>query len=308
MLISKDIEGFFPPLSKTQLNDAILIPFILDDSEQKIYCTYVYHNDKFHGSTAKHPRDEYRLYMNQKIDDNRSFFQPNDIIIFEKIETEELVNMYRIHRITIDNENYNALDAIIQKSEQRGGHAMFDGDFDFITPYSADIETLETVIPDEVKREAEIRQNEAKVDVEKDIEETKGANLFNSISFRDFVLLGYQNKCAITGESIYYKKLINLEAAHIKPKSHSGSFLPCNGIAMSRDMHWAFDRGMFKINEDYTVSVHDDVKETLLGKYDNQSITVPVEDFFKPEKSFLKYHSDNIYGLFKHAGVMRSPD
>ena len=31
-------------------------------------------------------------------------------------------------------------------------------------------------------------------------------------------------------------------------------------------------------------------------------------NFFKPEKSFLDYHKKNIFGLFKYAGVMRSPN
>lgn len=309
MLISKNNDGFFPPLSVTELNDAILLPIVPPDSNEKVYCTYVYHNDKYHGSSAKQPRDEFRLYLNTKIDPERAFFKPDDIIVFEKLQTEDLTNLYKMHRFNSTSEHYLLLDRIIENSGQRGGHATYYEKLDFILEFQvSDLEYLETVIPDEVKKDAEKRQNQAKEESVIEIEETKGANLFNSVSFRDFVLLGYGNKCAITGEAIFYKKLINLEAAHIKPKSHSGSFLPCNGIAMSRDMHWAFDRGMFTINEEYRIIVHPDVKDTLLIKYDAQQITLPVEDFFKPEKAFLNYHKENIFGLFKYAGVMRSPD
>lgn len=38
-------------------------------------------------------------------------------------------------------------------------------------------------------------------------------------------------------EDIAYNGFSNLEAAHIMPQAHNGSFLPCNCIAMSRDMH-----------------------------------------------------------------------
>ena len=62
-------------------------------------------------------------------------------------------------------------------------------------------------------------------------------NLFNSQSFRDFVMVGYGNKCAVTGKSIVWKKFINLEAAHIMPKSHNGTYMPNNGLALSRDIH-----------------------------------------------------------------------
>ena len=307
MLISKKNEAFFPPLSTTELNDAILLPIIPPELNEKVYCTFVYHNDKYHGSLAKQPRDEFRLYMNNQIDPNRSYFKPNDIIVFQKFQTEDLTNLYKMHLFNADSEHYNFLNTIVDESELRGGHAVYENELDFIDANQVDLENLETVIPEEVKKEADKRQNQAKEDEKSELEKTKGANLFNSVSFRDFVLLGYQNKCAVTGESIFYKKLINLEAAHIKPKSHSGSFLPCNGIAMSRDIHWAFDRGMFTIDENYCVKVHEDVKDTLLAEYDEKKINIPIEDFFKPEKSFLDYHKKNIFGLFKYAGVMRSP-
>ena len=309
MLISKNNEGFFPPLSTTEQNDAILLPIVDTNSNEKVYCSFVYHNDKYHGSTAKHPRDEFRLYLNSKIDPERSFYKPDDIVVFKKIQTKDLTSLYIIHRFDSSSKHYSFFDRIVETSFQRGGHATYHDKLEFISEFQvSDLEYLQTIIPHEVKKEVEKRQNQIKEESVNEIEVTKGANLFNSVSFRDFVLLGYGNKCAITGEAIFYKKLINLEAAHIKPKSHSGSFLPCNGIAMSRDMHWAFDRGMFTIDNEYRVNVHIDVKDTLLVKYDKQQIILPVEDFFKPEKEFLNYHKDNIFGLFKYAGVMRSPD
>ena len=237
----------------------------------------------------------------------REYFNPHDIIVFNKIETEDNVSIYQTISFRPEENSYKELDNLISNSELYGGHALIRDKISFIDDLALDIEGLETIVPEEVKNVVKKKQEEYAKDSSEDIEETKGANLFNSVSFRDFVLLGYQNKCAITSEAIYYDKLINLEAAHIKPKSHSGSFLPCNGIAMSRDIHWAFDRGMFTINDDYTITVHDDVKNTLLSKYNNQKINVPIEDFFKPEKNFLKYHKEKVFGLFKHSGVLRAP-
>lgn len=305
MLISKKSEDFFPHLSETELNDTIIIPIISPENKEKIYCSYVYHNDKFHGSLAKSPRNEYRLYLNSSIDPNRSYFKPDDIVVFSK-SIFDTVSTYQITLFRQGQENYETLNQIIDKSPLAGGHALYDEDLSFVQEILEDSSTTSTIIPEEVKKDARKKQDEYKDELFSDIESTKGANLFNSVSFRDFVLLGYQNKCAITNESIFYEKLINLEAAHIKPKAHSGTFLPCNGIAMSRDMHWAFDRGMFTINEDYSIEVHEDVKDTLLSKYDKQKISLPIEDFFKPESAFLKYHKENIYGLFKHAGVIRA--
>ena len=307
ILVSKKSEDFFPPLSETELNDTIILPVVPPNSKQKVYCSYVFHNDKYHGSLAKSPRNEYRLYINSDLDPTREYFNPHDIIVFNKIETEDNVSIYQTISFRPEENNYKELDDLISNSELYGGHALIRYKISFIDDLTLNIEGLETIVPEEVKNVVKKKQEEYAKDSSEDIEETKGANLFNSVSFRDFVLLGYQNKCAITSEAIYYDKLINLEAAHIKPKSHSGSFLPCNGIAMSRDIHWAFDRGMFTINDDYTITVHNDVKNTLLSKYDNQKINVPTEDFFKPEKNFLKYHKEKVFGLFKHSGVLRAP-
>lgn len=69
-------------------------------------------------------------------------------------------------------------------------------------------------------------------------------------------MTGYKQKCAITGNVIQYKSFMNLEAAHIWPRSHKGLYLPSNGIALCRDMHWAFDKGMFTIGDDFKVIVH----------------------------------------------------
>lgn len=69
-------------------------------------------------------------------------------------------------------------------------------------------------------------------------------------------------------EDIACNGFSNLEAAHIMPQSHNGSFLLCNDIAMSRDMHCVFDKGFFMIEDDYTIIVHPDVLRT--GSYPNE--------------------------------------
>jgi uncharacterized protein YjiK len=39
-------------------------------------------------------RDELRLYMNNQIDPNRLYFKPDNIIVFQKFQTEDLTNLY----------------------------------------------------------------------------------------------------------------------------------------------------------------------------------------------------------------------
>lgn len=109
---------------------------------------------------------------------------------------------------------------LVDESNIRGnGHAIYQG---IITEVENKINQLcvknfnemDTVIEDTVTAKAQSG----------DIDEM--ASLFNSVSFRDFVMTGYKQKCAITGNVIQYKSFMNLEAAHIWPRSHKGLYLP----------------------------------------------------------------------------------
>ena len=73
--MSEDVLSLFPPLSVAQLNDSALLPIIPLYSGEKVYCNYVYHNDKFHGSRATHPRNEYRIYLNKALEQNRNLYR-----------------------------------------------------------------------------------------------------------------------------------------------------------------------------------------------------------------------------------------
>jgi len=301
--VSKFCDVFFPHLSKTVTNDNILIPVIPTFSGDKIYSTFVYHNDKYNvpGGT----RDEYRIYLNRALDPERKYYQPDDIIIFEKIETEGVIPQYLLYLYRIGDLHYEDLDKLIEHSPIKGGHALISDVLTFLPERDIDTNGAAVVIAPEVRSEIIEQQQEALAAEGADVEEVRGASLFGPDSFRDFVLLAYGYQCAVTGTAIKYKKLSNLEAAHIQPRAHAGTFLPCNGIALSRDMHWAFDKGMITISDDFKIVVHEHLMETPLKDYAGRSISLPAEPYFQPEKKFLKHHRENIFGLFLHSGSIR---
>lgn len=295
-----------PHLSKTVTNDAVVIPIIPYFGNVKVYSWYVFHNDKYNkpGGT----RDEYRIYLNKSIDPER-VYKPDDIVVFEKIILEEdrLMPVYYMYRFEPRSENYIFLDELIKSSKAKGGHGFFEGDLSFINSSIQNLEEAEVIISDDAQVEIEKQQAEIlTAEADGNFEEIRGAHLFNSVSFRDFVLLAYNSKCAITGKAIVWRNLNNLEAAHIQPKAQSGTFLPCNGIALCRDMHWAFDKGFLTITDDLCVQVHSEVKGTLLNEYDGKKIFIPTVPYFQPEKKFLKHHREKIFGLFQYSGVIRS--
>lgn len=308
--ISKDksVLELFPTLSAVVRNDSSIIPIIPLYSKplRRIWCNFIYHNDKF-VDNKEGGRNEYRIYIPASLEQDQILFEKNDYLIFRSetetgpILSEEEVpqknKLFYLYRCADrDSELYKFCESRVAHSEMRGGHALYNGTIREIESQikGVDMETVESVIDDDVEEKVTSQVNDAAV----------MASLFNSVSFRDFVLRGYEYKCAITGSVIRYKNFMNLEAAHIWPRSHDGLYLPNNGIAMSRDMHWAFDKGMFTIDDNYQVKVHPKIDCEYLMQYDKKTIGLPKFDFFRPNLNMLKYHQENIYGLFLTSGSL----
>ena len=232
--ISSDtsVLSFFPALSTTVKNDNALLAVLPLYEGNKIYCNYVYHNDVFFGGT----RNEYRFYLNKELENNSLLFQVGDIILFKKedmIFDNEHQSVYFMARITPQDVTlYTQCSRIIDHSGIRGEHAITNVLLPQIEEQISAIkrsDNIEVSIGQDVTN-AIIKQNETREDSTSAI-----ASLFNATSFRDFVMTGYGNRCAITGNVIKWNNYNNLEAAHIYPRSHGGEFLPSNGIAKCRD-------------------------------------------------------------------------
>ncbi|MCM2676418.1 HNH endonuclease [Alkalicoccobacillus plakortidis] len=117
--------------------------------------------------------------------------------------------------------------------------------------------------------------------------------------FRKAVLEAYNFKCAVTGHSIMYGDTLNVQAAHIKGKEFGGSDHLTNGLLLSLDLHWAFDRGFLAINEDFTIQVHEKMKENnILQTIERKKLLLPQNEDFWPDLKMIKYHRDNIFGKF----------
>ena len=319
--ISKDnrVLDLFPPLSRTVTNDSSYIPIIplYERLAKKVYCNFTYHNDKFNidGGT----RNEYRIYINNGLEDHNLLFQPNDILIFRAVEASVLQKdiisdnipeyavedskVYFLYRCFERNTvMYKRCSELIEESGIRGnGHAIYEGIFDEVEKEIAEflnksLDKMDTVIDDNVTEDVKAKAQTGDIDAM--------ANLFNKDSFRDFVRFGYNYKCAITGNIIRYGSFMNLEAAHIWPRSHKGLYLPSNGIALCRDMHWAFDKGMFTVDDNFRVIVHEDIESDYLNHYNGNQLFIPENPFFRPDINNLRYHRSNIYGLFKTSGSL----
>lgn len=296
--MNKEVLSMFPPLSETQLNDSAILPIIPLYSGKKVYCNYVYHNDKFHGSTAAHPRNEYRIYLNKALEEQQFLFSKNDIIIIRSAEVTEDEETQTIYYLDYLRDNgtvlYDKLNKVIEDHPINGGYGFFEGT---IPEFEEKIKRLSK--PDDCEVAIDETVTNKMVTTADNM-----AALFNAVSFRDFIMVGYDNRCAITGTVIKYESYMNLEAAHIKPKSHGGLFLPNNGMALCRDLHWAFDKGFFTLDDDLKVVVHPKIVSEYLNSFNGKKIRVPSNHFFVPDLDNVRYHRENVYGLFLTTGKL----
>lgn len=121
----------------------------------------------------------------------------------------------------------------------------------------------------------------------------------NQSFFRSIILISYDNRCCITGLSV--REL--LVASHIIPWSvdEKKRMSPHNGLCLNMLHDKAFDKGLITITPDYVIKLSSSLRgakdktalETFFTPFENRSIRLPQR--FLPEKSFLKYHNDNIF-------------
>ena len=291
--LHKDIVSFFPPLTTMVLNDTALLPIIPLYNGKKTYCNYVYHNRKFFSKGGSNPRNEYRIYLNTVVDNNCYYICSEDIVIMRKSETPRLnddgTEQYFYYLDIINDhssQDYVKYSRIIEDSPVKGAYAMFEGTIDFFEAKISKIKDDEDTSEINIDKSVLTR-------IQKNIS-NNCTGVFNSATFRDFVLAGYRNSCAITDE----KDTRNIDVVYIRPIDNGGSCMPNNGIALSKTLSLAFLTGRFTISTNNTVIVHPQNDDENLNAYANTNLFVPSLEFFRPDKESLQYHRNYVFGSF----------
>lgn len=113
----------------------------------------------------------------------------------------------------------------------------------------------------------------------------------------EVVVVAYQHTCALTG---YRMTTIEMEsivdAAHIHDFSESRNNDPCNGLALCKNAHWQFDRGLWTIGDDFRVKVNRDafieagVPGQRLADFDGHRLFLPGDPKYWPEPEHMAWH------------------
>ena len=121
---------------------------------------------------------------------------------------------------------------------------------------------------------------------------------FRDAAFTHIIQEAYDNTCAMTG-----LKLINgggrceIEAAHIMPVAHNGPDSPRNGIALSRTVHWMFDKHFLSISDAGEILVAKKYVPDPIRRLLNPDgrVRMPSLPSRQPHPIYLSYHRN----LFK---------
>lgn len=86
-----------------------------------------------------------------------------------------------------------------------------------------------------------------------------------------------------------------IEAAHIKPVENDGPDSPRNGIALSRTVHWLFDRGFLSLTDDGQILQAPKLVPEPVRRLLNPDgrVVFPSDSGFAPHRTFLRYHRES---------------
>jgi putative restriction endonuclease len=115
---------------------------------------------------------------------------------------------------------------------------------------------------------------------------------------KQIVGIAYRGQCAITGLRITNGLgRAEVEAAHIKPVERDGPDSPRNGLALSRTVHWMFDRGLISIDDNFDVLIaKGKVPEPALRLINpERQLLLPNDRRYHPHPQFMRYHRETIF-------------
>jgi hypothetical protein len=118
-------------------------------------------------------------------------------------------------------------------------------------------------------------------------------------AFRHLVLREYECCCAVCQMKFRLIDLIEATAAHIVPKHKKGTDDPRNGLALCRTHHWAFDVGIFSLDDECRVLLSPKAKQAETRNFgllslSEQKIMLPKTHILRPHPEALEWHRSNV--------------
>ena len=121
--------------------------------------------------------------------------------------------------------------------------------------------------------------------------------------FRKAIVHLYEYHCALCKIKVQSSIRQNIvDGAHIKPLSIFFDNNISNGISLCKNHHWAFDNGLFAIDNDYRVIAARNFTENSpnaksIQEFSGEKLLLPKSKFkeFYPRLDALEWHRDRIF-------------
>jgi len=171
---------------------------------------------------------------------------------------------------------------------------------------SADINSLEkltSLMPEEKRHEvllyAQIT-NEFRPFVKEESVSYNVNALKRDRAFRTIIIREYDFTCAVCEMKFVLDDLLEVTAAHIVPKQRLGTDDPRNGLALCHTHHWAFDTGIFSLNDNYEVILSPSLIKAETQRFDllnlkGKTIFLPKHKQIQPHPESLLWHRNEIF-------------
>jgi putative restriction endonuclease len=211
-----------------------------------------------------------------------------DILIFQR--RSDSIDFFRLILIRQGTRNYRELETIVG-SRLRG-------------PLYEDQAPVNTVQLQSAVQEVEALADQPFV-VTKSVQriESRQLRVARSSVFPLLVRQEYGFRCCVSGVQIESPSHVyEVEAAHVVPVTQGGSDDVRNGLALSRSLHWAFDRGLFGIKTDRTIYIPRRVNNMEGNRFLTQFAGKPMAsaqtDRLRVHDDALRWHRENVVAQF----------
>lgn len=214
----------------------------------------------------------------------RNLAHGGDILIFQR--SIDLLDRYRLTLVRQSSDEFGPLQSLV------AGRRW--GVLGSATPMSD--KELANAMDQEQQRESStfsLTDNEAQK------MESRVIRIARSVAFRLSVTKLYGYTCAICGESLKSPRgMVELDAAHIVPRSRLGRDDARNGIALCKRHHWAFDGGLLGIGNQREIIVPYSVQQisanSVLANLNGRPLSEASQPHLRAHPDALTWHRENI--------------
>lgn len=136
------------------------------------------------------------------------------------------------------------------------------------------------------------------------IVETRAKRVARSVAFRERVREQYESRCCVCKTGLRSPEdAFEIEAAHIVPRQLNGADDARNGLSLCRRHHWAFDRGLWAVDDDRKVLVPRQVARIAenkpLREFEGARIIDAKRKALAASIDALRWHREKIAGRYQ---------